>query len=43
MKIFLTGGSGFIGKAFLKVAVKHGHIIYAVSRKKKIKKKISYG
>ena len=39
MKIFLTGGTGFIGKAFLKLAVKYGHTIYAVSRKKQNKKK----
>lgn len=39
MKIFSTAGTEFIGKAFLKVAVKHRHTIYAISRKKKI----SYG
>ena len=43
MKIFLTGGTGFIGKAFLKLAVKYGHTIYAVSRKKQNKKKMLYG
>lgn len=34
MIIFLTGGSGFIGKRFLKLATKNGHFVYAVSRKK---------
>ena len=37
MVIFLTGGSGFIGKDFLKLALSKGHFIYAISRKKKIK------
>ena len=37
MKIFLTAGTEFIEKAFLKVAVKHRHIIYyVISRKKNI-------
>ncbi len=35
MKIFLTGGSGFIGKKFIKECLNSGHIIYALSRKKK--------
>mgnify|MGYP000988168024 CR=1 FL=1 len=35
MKIFLTGGSGFIGKNFYKLALKKGHFIYATSRKKR--------
>jgi|MDTF01.1.fsa_nt_gb nucleoside-diphosphate-sugar epimerase len=35
MKIFLTGGTGFIGKKFIKEATKLKHIIYAVTRKKK--------
>lgn len=34
MKIFLTGGSGFVGKQFIKEALKQRHIIYAVSRRK---------
>jgi len=39
MKIFLTGGSGFIGKGFIKESLKNGHIIYAISRKKMQSKK----
>tara|TARA_B100001939_G_scaffold128833_1_gene111723 strand:+ start:181 stop:1023 length:843 start_codon:yes stop_codon:yes gene_type:complete len=39
MVIFLTGGSGFIGKNFLKLALSKGHFIYAISRKKKNKKR----
>ena len=38
MKIFLTGGSGFIGKEFITQASNKGFFIFAVSRKK-IKKK----
>ena len=34
MNIFLTGGTGFIGNNFLKLALKSGHFIYAVARKK---------
>jgi nucleoside-diphosphate-sugar epimerase len=34
MKIFLTGGTGFIGKEFIRKALKLGHFIYATSRKK---------
>lgn len=34
MIIFLTGGTGFIGRRFLKLASDKGHFIYAVSRKK---------
>lgn len=36
MWIFLTGGSGFIGKNFLKFALKNGHYIFATTRKKQI-------
>ncbi len=39
MKIFLTGGSGFVGKKFIKEALKAGHVIYAITRKNKKKKK----
>ena len=42
MKIFLTGGSGFIGKKFIKESLNSGHIIYALSRKKKQNKKMRY-
>ena len=38
MNIFLTGATGFIGKNFLKVALKEGHFIFAPTRKKKNKK-----
>lgn len=38
MNIFLTGGTGFVGKRFIKLAIKHGHKIFAISRKKKINK-----
>tara|TARA_A100001011_G_C14058569_1_gene735126 strand:+ start:16 stop:858 length:843 start_codon:yes stop_codon:yes gene_type:complete len=37
MIIFLTGGTGFVGKRFLKLASERGHFVYAVSRKKKHK------
>ena len=39
MIIFLTGGTGFVGKRFLKLASDRGHFVYAVSRKKKHKNK----
>ncbi len=35
LKIFLTGGSGFIGRRFIKSALSNGHFIYAVSRNRK--------
>jgi len=38
MKIFLTGGSGYIGKNFIKYALQDNHIIFATTRKKKNKK-----
>ena len=38
MKIFLTGGTGFIGKKFIQEALKNNHVIYAVTRRK-LKKK----
>lgn len=34
MKIFLTGGTGFIGKKFLTLASKKGFCVFAISRKK---------
>ena len=40
MKIFLTGGSGFIGNAFIKLATKKNNQIFAISRKNKNKKQI---
>jgi nucleoside-diphosphate-sugar epimerase len=40
VNIFLTGGTGFIGKKFLLLALKAGHSVYALSRQKqKIKHK----
>jgi nucleoside-diphosphate-sugar epimerase len=39
MNIFLTGGTGFVGKNFIQSAINNGHKIIAVSRKKKINKK----
>ena len=38
MKLFVTGASGFIGKNFIKEAVKKGHFIFAPSRKLKNEK-----
>ena len=35
MKIFLTGGTGFIGQNFYNLAAKKGNFLYVVSRKKK--------
>ena len=44
MKIFLTGGTGYIGTNFIKYALKKNHKIYATSRRKKIKReKIYFG
>ena len=40
MKIFLTGGSGFIGKVFIKEALKRKHFIYAITRKIMKKKRL---
>jgi nucleoside-diphosphate-sugar epimerase len=34
MRIFVTGGTGFIGKNFIKLALLKGHKVYAISRKK---------
>ena len=33
MNIFLTGGTGFIGKQFIKQATKEGNYIFATTRK----------
>ena len=33
-KLFITGATGFIGKNFTEKAIKHGHKIFALSRKK---------
>lgn len=38
MNIFLTGGTGFIGKSFLKLAIKKNHYVFATTRKIKNKK-----
>ena len=42
MYIFLTGGSGFIGKNFIYKAIKKGYKIFALSRKKIKNKKNLY-
>ena len=34
MKIFVTGGTGFIGKSFIKEATKKNNYIYSLMRKK---------
>ena len=39
MKLFVTGGSGYIGKHFIKEALKKNFIIFASSRKKNLLKK----
>lgn len=39
MKIFLTGGSGYIGQNFIKVALENKHSIFAVTRRKRKNKK----
>ena len=38
MNIFLTGGSGFIGSNFIKLALEYGHKIFAITRNKKNQK-----
>ena len=38
MKIFLTGGTGYIGKNFIEYALKKKHIIYAPTRRRKNEK-----
>ena len=39
MNILLTGGTGFVGKNFIDLAIKRGHKIFAISRKKNKNKK----
>ena len=39
MRIFVTGGTGFVGKNFIKLALLNDHKIYAISRKKQKKAK----
>ena len=39
MIIFLTGGSGFVGKRFITETLRLGHFIYATTRKNKKNKK----
>ena len=39
MKNFVTGGTGYVGKNFINYALKNKHFIYALTRKKIIKKK----
>lgn len=38
MKLFVTGSRGYIGRNFIKYAVKKKHMVYAVTRKKENKK-----
>ena len=38
MKLFVTGSNGYVGRNFIKAALKKNHKIYAVTRKKKNKK-----
>jgi len=38
IKLFVTGGTGFIGSAFINEAVKKNYFVYAVTRKKKEQK-----
>lgn len=38
MKIFITGANGYIARNFIKKALKKKHKIFAVTRKKKIKR-----
>ena len=42
MYIFLTGGSGFVGKNFIHKAIKKGYRVFALSRKKRKNKKNLY-
>ena len=35
MKIFVTGGTGFIGKTFIREATKKNNYIFSLMRKKK--------
>jgi len=35
IKLFVTGGTGFVGSAFINEAVKKNYFVYAVTRKKK--------
>ena len=38
MKLFVTGSRGYIGRNFIKYAIKKKHMVYAVTRKKENKK-----
>lgn len=40
MKLFITGANGYIGRNFIKYAVKQNIKIFAVTSKKKIKKSL---
>ena len=35
IKLFVTGGTGFVGRAFIKEAIKKNYFVYAITRKKK--------
>ena len=39
MKIFVTGGTGYVGKNFINYALKNKHFIYALTRKKNNQKR----
>lgn len=37
-RLFVTSGTGFVGKAFIDEAIKKNYFIYALTRKKNKKK-----
>ena len=40
MKIFVTGGTGYLGKNFIELALKRNHYVFAPTRKHQKNKKI---
>ncbi len=40
MKVFITGGSGFVGQNIIPVLIKNGHEIFAICRSEKSAKKV---